>query len=186
MITWILLGYLITTKQHQTTTDVQRSASTKCQVIASIRNQPKQRSHNQRVRGHCSLADDHPRRASRPGRGNQRRVGRARFCSIPLPGISPRAKVCARQPGSSGLIFGLIHLRSPTFIGIQINVATQVTNVNGTRRTVIPTPENRKAVNRGAPDSHRRGERSTRSTAIVAEVQASAASAVVSEDGAQN
>jgi hypothetical protein len=47
-----------------------------------------------------------------------------------------------RSPG--GLIFGLIRLRSSKFIGIRINTTVQVTNVNGTRRTIIPTPENRK------------------------------------------
>ncbi len=45
-----------------------------------------------------------------------------------------------------GLIFGLIRLRSPTFISIQINAAMQVTNVDDIRRTIIPTPENRKAT----------------------------------------
>ena len=45
---------------------------------------------------------------------------------------------------SGTLIFGLIHLRSPTFILIRIYASTQVANVNGIRRTVIPTPENRK------------------------------------------
>ena len=43
-----------------------------------------------------------------------------------------------------GLIFGLIHLRSSTFIDIQINTAIQVTDVSGIRRTIIQTPENRK------------------------------------------
>jgi hypothetical protein len=43
-----------------------------------------------------------------------------------------------------GLIFGLIRLRSPRFIGIQINAAMPVADVNGIRRTVIPPPENRK------------------------------------------
>ena len=41
-----------------------------------------------------------------------------------------------------GLIFGLIRLRSPKFNGIRIDTATQVTDVNGVRRTVIPTSEN--------------------------------------------
>jgi hypothetical protein len=44
----------------------------------------------------------------------------------------------------SGLIFDLIRLRSPTFISIQFDAAMQVADVNGIRRTVIPTPENRK------------------------------------------
>ena len=46
--------------------------------------------------------------------------------------------------GRSGLIFGLIHLRSPGFIGVQIDVLAQIADVSGIRRTVIPTPENRK------------------------------------------
>jgi hypothetical protein len=43
-----------------------------------------------------------------------------------------------------GLIFGLIRLRSPTFIGVRINAAMQVADVNGIQRTIIQTPENRK------------------------------------------
>jgi hypothetical protein len=39
---------------------------------------------------------------------------------------------------------GLIRLRSPTFIGVRINAAMQVADVNGIRRTIIQTPENRK------------------------------------------
>jgi hypothetical protein len=54
---------------------------------------------------------------------------------------SPRAI----EPG--GLIFGLIHLRSSTFIGIRINPAMQVADVSGIRRTTVLTPENRKVGN---------------------------------------
>ena len=43
-----------------------------------------------------------------------------------------------------GLIFGLIHLRSPEFIGIQTAEESQAVNANDIRRTVIQTPENRK------------------------------------------
>jgi hypothetical protein len=43
-----------------------------------------------------------------------------------------------------GLIFGLIRLRSPKFTCVRINAETQVADVNGIRRTVIPSPENRK------------------------------------------
>src|SRR5947199_2031575 len=43
-----------------------------------------------------------------------------------------------------GLIFRLIRLRSPTFIGVRINAAMQVADVNGIRRTIIQTSENRK------------------------------------------
>jgi hypothetical protein len=45
-----------------------------------------------------------------------------------------------------GLIFGLIRLRSPTFIGVRINAAMQVADVNGIRRTIIQTSENRKVA----------------------------------------
>jgi hypothetical protein len=87
-------------------------------------------------------------RKSRPslhGRRRRHDVGPARLGSIPLPGISsPRAKVSARQPGPSGLIFGLIHLRSPAFIGVRIAVLAQIADVNGIWRTIILTPENRK------------------------------------------
>lgn len=44
----------------------------------------------------------------------------------------------------SGRIFGLISLRSSTFISIQIDAAMHVADVNGIQRTVIPIPENRK------------------------------------------
>ena len=54
------------------------------------------------------------------------------------------ANCCTCHGGDRGLIFGLIHLRSPTFIVIRIYASMQVANVNGIRRTVIPTPENRK------------------------------------------
>ena len=58
--------------------------------------------------------------------------------------LPPRAKVSAKQPGPGGLIFGLIRLRSYTFIGVRINAVTQVTDVNDIWRTVIPTSENRR------------------------------------------
>jgi hypothetical protein len=48
-----------------------------------------------------------------------------------------------------GLIFGLIRLRSPTFIGVRINAAMQVADVNGIRRTIIQTSENRKVGGSG-------------------------------------
>jgi hypothetical protein len=48
------------------------------------------------------------------------------------------------QPGRGGLIFGLIRLRSPTFIDVLISASVQVVNVNGFWRTIIRTPENRK------------------------------------------
>jgi len=46
---------------------------------------------------------------------------------------SPQPARLSSREHAGGLIFGLIHLRSPTFIGIQINVATQATDVNGRR-----------------------------------------------------
>ena len=46
--------------------------------------------------------------------------------------------------GHRGLIFGLIRLRSPTFIGVRIDAVMQVADVNGIRRTIILTSENRK------------------------------------------
>ena len=62
--------------------------------------------------------------------------------------VKPRAR--------RGLIFGLIRLRSPAFISVQINVAGQVADVNGLRRTVIPTPENRKVGGSTPPLATRR------------------------------
>jgi hypothetical protein len=56
-----------------------------------------------------------------------------------------RSERDVREPRCDrGLIFGLIRLRSSPFIGIRINSAMQVTDVNGIRRTIIPSPENRK------------------------------------------
>jgi hypothetical protein len=50
-----------------------------------------------------------------------------------------------------GLIFGLIRLRSPTFIGIRIKSATQDTNVSVIPRTITPSPENRKVGGSDSP-----------------------------------
>ena len=62
--------------------------------------------------------------------------------SSPCPVQSERH---VREPRwGHGLIFGLIRLRSPTFIGVRINAAMQVADVNGIRRTIIQTSENRK------------------------------------------
>ena len=52
--------------------------------------------------------------------------------------------VSASQPGPGGLIFGLIRLRSSAFSHVRFNAAMQVTDVNGIRRTIIQTSENRK------------------------------------------
>jgi hypothetical protein len=46
--------------------------------------------------------------------------------------------------GPGGLIFGLIRLRSSAFSRVRFNAAMQVTDVNGIRRTIIQTSENRK------------------------------------------
>jgi hypothetical protein len=56
-----------------------------------------------------------------------------------------RSERHVREPWCDrGLIFGLIRLRSPTFIGVRINAARQVADVNDIRRTIIQTSENRK------------------------------------------
>jgi hypothetical protein len=47
-------------------------------------------------------------------------------------------------PSPCGLIFGLIHLRSPAFTSVRMDELAQIADVNGIRRTVILTPENRK------------------------------------------
>jgi hypothetical protein len=52
------------------------------------------------------------------------------------------------------LIFGLLRLRSSTFIGIRINVAMQVMNASAIRRTIIQTSENRKVGGSTAPGHH--------------------------------
>ena len=56
------------------------------------------------------------------------------------------------QRSTGGLIFGLIHLRSPTFINVRTNVAMQVADVDVIRRTTIPTSGNRKEGRRLDPD----------------------------------
>ena len=49
------------------------------------------------------------------------------FVAVPgRPGRQSASRGCDR-----GLIFGLIRLRSSTFIGIRINAAMQVTDLNG-------------------------------------------------------
>ncbi len=60
-------------------------------------------------------------------------------------------RILRRQRSSSGLIFGLIRTRSSAFTNVYINVATQVADVNITRRTIIPSPENRKSLVRLHP-----------------------------------
>jgi hypothetical protein len=66
-------------------------------------------------------------------------------CRADIPGSQLAEERHVRELGwDRGLIFGLIHLRSPAFIGVQINGAMQVADVNGIRRTIIPSPENRK------------------------------------------
>ena len=63
--------------------------------------------------------------------------------------MTGRVGACLPSRGRNhGLIFGLIRMRSPTFICIQINAAMQVTDVNGVQRTIIPSPENRKVGRR--------------------------------------
>ena len=69
------------------------------------------------------------------------------FVVIPCPAQAHVRESRVRR----GLIFGLIRLRSSTFIDIRINTAMQVTDVNGIRRTIIPSPENRKVGGRSDP-----------------------------------
>ena len=57
---------------------------------------------------------------------------------------SVTGEIFTRQRGLDDLIFGLIRLRSPTFIDIQIYASMQVADVYGIQRTIILTPENRK------------------------------------------
>jgi hypothetical protein len=64
---------------------------------------------------------------------------------IPAVALScPAAGRHTSRGCDSGLIFGLIRLRSSTFISIQINAAIQVMNASAIRRTIIQTSENRK------------------------------------------
>jgi hypothetical protein len=45
-----------------------------------------------------------------------------------------RSEGHVRKPlGDRGLIFGLIRLRSPTFIGIRLDATMQVVDINGIR-----------------------------------------------------
>jgi hypothetical protein len=55
------------------------------------------------------------------------------------------AGLAGYQVVAGGLILGLIRLHSPAF---KSNVAVQVVNVDGLRRTVTPTPENRQVGDR--------------------------------------
>src|SRR5918998_3001813 len=90
------------------------------------------------------------RRARRQDEGTER--SRTRPAVLRSVAGSPlqRAKVSTRQRSPGGLIIGLICLRSPTFIGVRSNAAMQVADVNGIRRTIILTSENRK-VGRSIP-----------------------------------
>lgn len=72
------------------------------------------------------------------------RVREFELCRILWADSLPRAERPYKAIEPGGLIFGLIHLRSSTFISIQINGIVQVANVDGIRPTVVPTPENRK------------------------------------------
>jgi hypothetical protein len=101
----------------------------------------------------------HPSRATRsqrgmsasPTAGNQDRVPRVDRVASCWGWRRARRRISARQGGPGGLIFGLIRLRSPAFIGVQINELTQISDVNGIWRTIIPTPENRKVAVRRHP-----------------------------------
>ena len=66
-------------------------------------------------------------------------------CHGDIPGSQLAEERHVRELGGDcGLIFGLIRLRSSSFIGVRIHAAMQVADANGIRRTIIPTPENRK------------------------------------------
>ena len=77
-------------------------------------------------------------------------VDRARGGRTNVPGwvVNRRARLAGYQVVAGGLILGLIRLHSPAF---KSNVAVQVVNVDGLRRTVIPTPENRQVGDRARP-----------------------------------
>ena len=83
------------------------------------------------------------RRADGVTRRSGTRSDRLR-ASASTPTVSQQVSCGTAHECGCGLIFGLIRLRSPTFIGIRLNAAMQVADVNGIRRTVIPSPENRK------------------------------------------
>jgi hypothetical protein len=84
------------------------------------------------------------RRARRPGRGNGEEQDAPAVLRSVAGMYHHHEQVSTRQRSPGGLIFGLIRLRSPTFIGVRSNVAMQVADVNGIWRTIIPSPENRK------------------------------------------
>ncbi len=65
-------------------------------------------------------------------------------CWILWADSPPRAEGLREATEPDGLIFGLIRLRSSVFIGVRMDVLEQIADVNGIRRTVIPSPENRK------------------------------------------
>jgi hypothetical protein len=82
---------------------------------------------SQRLATHCLLhqrdrVNCSPRR--RPGPTTEQKA----FVTIP---IRPKRHVRESLVGARGLIFGLIRLRSSTFICIQINATVQVSDVNG-------------------------------------------------------
>lgn len=58
--------------------------------------------------------------------------------SFPNP---TRSVMSAESRARCGLIFGLVRIRSSTFICIQINAAMQVTEVRDIQRTIIPFSE---------------------------------------------
>ncbi len=64
-----------------------------------------------------------------------------RRCAEQIVQLDDELAPVQRVETDRGLIFGLIRLRSSMLIGIQINAAMQVTDVNGIQRTLIPSPE---------------------------------------------
>jgi hypothetical protein len=83
------------------------------------------------------------------GRGRVLPATTEQKASSPSPARSERHVRELRW--APGLIFGLIRLRSPTSIGVRINAAMQVADINGIRRTIIQTSENRKVAVRPSP-----------------------------------
>jgi hypothetical protein len=68
-------------------------------------------------------------------------------CCLRLRNRSPSCRPYPTEascPPSRWRDRGLIRIRSPTFIGIRINSAMQVTDVSDIRRTIIPASEHRK------------------------------------------
>jgi hypothetical protein len=80
----------------------------------------------------------------RPSTGSELSAYQEDLLSVVTPTARQQVSCGTAHECGCGLIFGLIRLRSPTFIDIQINAATQLTDMSDIQRTIIPSPENRK------------------------------------------